>query len=106
MSSRAYRPPRRRSGAAERTKASILGAVRELLGEGAFHDTTLEQVAARAGVSRATLYQHFGSRTGLVDALCETFDATPALQSLRRAVVLEDPYEALDGTIRHVVEFW
>ena len=43
-------------------------AVRELLQEGAFHESTVEQVAARAGVSRATVYQQFGSRVGLVDA--------------------------------------
>src|SRR4051812_32756984 len=106
MSTRAYRAPRRPSGASVKTKAAILAAVRDLLAEGAFHETTLEDVATRAGVSRATLYQHFGSRTGLVDALCETFDATPALLRLRSDVLLDDPGEALDATIADVVEFW
>lgn len=49
-------------------------AVRELLREGAFHESTVEQVAARAGVSRATVYQQFGSRLGLVDAICDSLD--------------------------------
>lgn len=31
----------------------------------------LEQVAARAGVSRATLYHHYGGRDALLDALTE-----------------------------------
>jgi len=65
------------------TRDRIVGAVRELLEQGAFHETTVEEVAARAGVSRATLYQHFGTRLGLVDAMCETFDANPALVALR-----------------------
>jgi AcrR family transcriptional regulator len=33
--------------------------------------TTLEQVATRAGVSRATLYHHFANRDALLDALTE-----------------------------------
>jgi AcrR family transcriptional regulator len=32
---------------------------------------TLEQIARAAGVSRATLYAHFGDRDGLLDALTE-----------------------------------
>ena len=63
----------------EKRKPYVVSArVRGLLDEGAFHQATVEQIARRAGVSRATLYQHFGTRLGLVDALCETFDATPA----------------------------
>ena len=54
----------------------ITVAVRELLSEGSFHESTVEEVAARAGVSRATVYQHFRSRLDLVDAICDTFDAT------------------------------
>jgi AcrR family transcriptional regulator len=49
-------------------------AVRELLQEGVFHESTVEQVAVRAGVSRATVYQQFGSRVGLVDAICDSLD--------------------------------
>jgi AcrR family transcriptional regulator len=88
---------RRRS--ARPTRDRIVGAVRELLEQGAFHETTVEQVAARAGVSRATLYQHFGTRLGLVDAMCETFDANPALVALRD----EDD---VDRWLERVVDFW
>ncbi|HEX3453973.1 MAG TPA: helix-turn-helix domain-containing protein [Gaiellaceae bacterium] len=83
-----------------------MGAVRELLGEGTFHESTVEDVAKRAGVARATLYQHFGSRLGLVDALCETFDENPALITIRKAVALDDPEAALDQTIANCVRFW
>lgn len=76
-----------------------MGAVRGLLEEGTFHETTVEDVAARAGVSRATLYQHFGTRLGLVDAICDTFDANPALIALRQT-------EDVDRFVEQVVEFW
>ena len=81
-------------------------AVRELLREARFHESTVEQVAERAGVSRATVYQHFRSRIDLVDAICETFDANPALIELRRTVRLPDPRAALLGTIALAMRFW
>jgi AcrR family transcriptional regulator len=92
----AARSGTRRSDA---TRARIVAAVRELLAEGTFHASTVEAVAVRAGVSRATLYQHFGSRVGLVDAMCEAFDANPALVALRAVT-------DVDEFIARVVDFW
>jgi len=74
-------------------------AVRELLAEGTFHEASVEQVADRAGVSRATLYQHFRSRVDLVDAICDTFAANPALSKLREAVEIDDLDAALAETV-------
>ena len=66
----------------------------------------MEEVAERAAVSRATLYQHFGSRLDLIDAICETFAENPALRELRELVVDPDPYVALDRTIANSIRFW
>jgi AcrR family transcriptional regulator len=105
MSSRPYRA-RGRTARSDRTRERITTAVRELLSEGRFHEATVEQVAERAGVARATLYQHFRSRIELVDAICETFDANPALLEIRRIVELPDVGQALDRTITNCVRFW
>jgi AcrR family transcriptional regulator len=94
MYSSRYRPK-----TSQPTRDRIIESVRELLSEGAFHESTVEEVAARAGVSRATLYQHFGSRLGLVDAMCEAFDANPALVALRST-------ESVDAFVARVVDFW
>src|SRR5205807_7090105 len=102
---RAYRA-RRRSTRSEETRRRIMAAVRELLAEGAFHESTVEQVAERAGIARATLYQHFRSRLDLVDAICDTFDENPALLAVRRSVELPDPEAALAETIANCVRFW
>ena len=83
-----------------------MGAVRELLAEGTFHEAPVEDVAERAGVSRATLYQHFRSRVDLVDAICDTFAANPALRALRDAVELADVDQALAETITLATAFW
>lgn len=105
QATRSYRSRSRATGA-QRTRENIVTAVRELLREGRFHESTVEQVAERAGVSRATVYQHFRSRIDLVDAICETFDANPALIELRRTVMLPDPRAALFQTIALAMQFW
>jgi AcrR family transcriptional regulator len=90
---------RGRNKRSQHTRERIMGAVRELLEEGSFHESTVEQVADRAGVSRATLYQHFRSRLDLVDAICDSFAANPALIAIRAA-------EDLDELIASTVRFW
>jgi AcrR family transcriptional regulator len=105
MSAGPYRA-RGRSDRSRRTRDRIKQAVHELLAEGSFHAAAVEEVAARAGVSRATLYQHFRSRIELVDAICETFDENPALLRLRETVELADADEALAETLALTVRFW
>src|SRR4051794_16437720 len=105
MSAHAYRTTRK-PGRSEATRERIKGAVHELLADGTFHTSTVGHVADRAGISRATLYQHFRSRLELVDAICETFDANPALLELRQTVELPDAEAALDKTIANSIRFW
>lgn len=93
---RAYRP-RRRSARAGETRRRIVAAARELLEEGAFHEARVEEVAVRAGVSRATLYGHFHSRLDLVDALCDTFADNPALRERAEAAGVD---EAITASVR------
>jgi AcrR family transcriptional regulator len=100
---RAYRS---RPRPATDTRGQIVAAVGELLEEGTFHESTVEEVAERAGVARATLYQHFGSRLGLVDAICETVGQTEELRAVKAAAELEDPADAVRGVIAGSVRFW
>jgi|SRR5215467_9539502 len=79
--------PRKRQ--APESRGRVMEAVRELLQEGAFHESTVEQVAARAGVSRATVYQQFGSRVGLVDAICDSLDLSAVEASPDVATLLK-----------------
>lgn len=107
MPARTYRARGRgRTAKGDETRRKIKAAVAELMTEGTFHDSTVEQVADRAGISRATLYQHFRSRLELVDAICERFDENPALLAIRAAVELPDADAALAETIAHAVRFW
>ena len=49
----------------------ILDVAEEMLAEKGYHDTSMDEIAARAGVAKGTLYQHFPSKEDLVFALFE-----------------------------------
>lgn len=70
------------------TRGAILEATAKLLGErGA--GVALEEIAERAGVSRQTLYLHFGSKTGLMIATAQHIDDQGTLGRL-----VQDVFEA------------
>jgi AcrR family transcriptional regulator len=56
--------------AAQRREA-ILAAALEVFAERGFHEASLEDVAARGGISKALIYEHFPSKRELERALLE-----------------------------------
>jgi AcrR family transcriptional regulator len=52
-----------------RTRAKLVRAATELFYEGGVPTTGVNDVSARAGVGKQTLYQHFGSKDGLLEAV-------------------------------------
>jgi AcrR family transcriptional regulator len=70
MKPRYYRLGRRQA-AADRTRAVILSTARELLTTGNDPSISVGAVARRAGVSRLTIYNRFGSRAGLLQAVLD-----------------------------------
>ncbi|MER6141412.1 TetR/AcrR family transcriptional regulator [Streptomyces sparsogenes] len=66
-------PPRRRPGGrTARVRQQVLDAVLAELGEAGYDGLTMEAVAARAGVHRATVYRRWGDVGGL---LADVLDA-------------------------------
>ncbi len=53
------------------TPQKILAAATELFLRDGYGNTNLEQVAAAAGVTKPTLYNHFGSKQGLLRAVTQ-----------------------------------
>lgn len=51
------------------TRDQILEAARALFVEQGFETTSIEQVAVRAGVAKASIFAHFGDKTNLLAAL-------------------------------------
>jgi AcrR family transcriptional regulator len=57
----------RRQASVDRTARSIVAAARELVAAGSV--ASVGEIARRAGVSRITVYNRFGSRAGVLNAL-------------------------------------
>lgn len=73
---------RPRSEAANR---AAIDATVDLLVEGGIEAVSMEEVAARSGVAKSTLYRHFGGREELIAAaarVCQAEFATPDTGSL------------------------
>jgi AcrR family transcriptional regulator len=64
--------PRKRLSAEARREA-ILAAALDAFAAGGYHETSLEDVAARAGISKALIYEHFASKRDLFRALLDTY---------------------------------
>jgi AcrR family transcriptional regulator len=94
---------RRRAETAAETKGRIIRAVLELHVE-RFHDQiTLEDIAARAGVTVQTVLRHFGSRDGLVSAAADA--ATNDVLTQRSAAPVGDVDGAVENLLDHY-EAW
>jgi AcrR family transcriptional regulator len=97
---------RRRAEQAAATRASIIAAAHALLDNLEAPQLTLDEVARAAGVSRATVYNQFGSRRALLAAVFEDLGRIIQYDRVQNAQVLEDPLEAVQATIREACHCW
>ena len=90
--------PKRRRADAERSVSAILDAALEALASDP--DSSMSEIARRAGVVRATIYVHFPTRTDLLDAVME--HATAHVAEAMRGAEPErgEPVEALERVLR------
>jgi AcrR family transcriptional regulator len=103
---RGYRSAKRDS-AADKTRARIiLAANRQLRSAKGLQSLSLESVAAQAGVTRLTVYNQFGSRRGLLEALFDDVAFRGGLYRLPEALAEKDPRDALRGLVAIFCEFW
>src|SRR5207244_3180388 len=72
-------------------------------GVGAF---TIDAVAKRAGVAPMTVYHHFGSKDGLLQAMFDELSIRGGMHEVPRILANTDPLAALDGYISAFGQFW
>ncbi|MFI6848718.1 TetR/AcrR family transcriptional regulator [Kitasatospora sp. NPDC050467] len=103
MSPRSYRMGQRQADVDE-TRARIVAAARgQLTGAGTL---SLDAVAKRADVARATVYYQFGSKTGLLEAVCDALAAEGGMARLAEAFALPEPWPAVDRFVEVMGGFW
>jgi AcrR family transcriptional regulator len=81
----------RRKEASEETRGRIVAAARELFRERGFDATSAEQIAARAGVAKGTVFLHGGSKERL---LLLAYEAD-VLETATAALAAIDPAQPL-----------
>ncbi|RFU40688.1 TetR/AcrR family transcriptional regulator [Actinomadura logoneensis] len=104
MSPRPYRSDRR-TAAAEETRRRVLAAAREHLSGPAATRVSVDAVAKAADVSRQTVYNAFGSKSGLLEALFDSL-AEHAGLALDDAFAADGADEALADFCAAFCRFW
>jgi AcrR family transcriptional regulator len=79
--------------AAADRRVAILDAARSAFADRGFHQTSLDAVAERAGISKALLYEHFASKRELFGAMLE-MHVEELVQRINHAVATAEPGEA------------
>jgi AcrR family transcriptional regulator len=96
-----------RQAATEQTRVRILAAARDILmSSDGYARFSIEAVARQADVARMTVYHQFGSKIGLLEALCDTLAASGGMEHLATAFRQHDPLEALHQFLLVFGHFW
>jgi AcrR family transcriptional regulator len=103
MAKRPYQQ-RLRAQAAEENRRRILDALYERLREAPAEPITVDEIARRARVARSTIYQVFGSRSGLFDAVTDQLLRGAGLDQIVDALRHPDARESLRGALAGGVE--
>lgn len=105
MSPRPYRLGRREASV-EDTRERVIESAREVFSEGGFYRASLDDVAKRAGVARATVYYQFKSKFGLLEAAIDGTLSESPRKRLLAALERPDPVDAMRHYVRETCKFW
>jgi TetR/AcrR family transcriptional repressor of mexJK operon len=92
-----------RNGLSDRKRAAILKGAKAVFLKHGFGDASMDEVAAAAGVSKMTVYRHFGSKedlfAGVITELCQRIVAEDLEEIFSR-----EPREALRAFARKMTD--
>ncbi|MEX2207805.1 MAG: TetR/AcrR family transcriptional regulator [Myxococcota bacterium] len=95
-------------------RAAMLDAAERLFAARGLHDVTMTEVAEAAGVARATVFNHFGSKHALIDAITaqvlagyvELLDAALADRKSPTPALVRSLFEAMGRGIEENERFY
>lgn len=106
MTKRNYVSPVRASAAAETRERIIAAGAKLLRKDASIANFSLDVVAKAAGVTRLTVYNQFGSRRGLLEAVFDHIAREGGLFELTDVMTMADPRAALDRVVAIFCTFW
>jgi AcrR family transcriptional regulator len=106
MPKRNYVSSVRASAAAETRERIVAAGARLLRKDASIANFSLDVVAKAAGVTRLTVYNQFGSRRGLLEAVFDDIAREGGLFDLAEIMTMTDPRAALDRIVAIFCTFW
>lgn len=106
MSKRPYVSVARAEAATEKRERVIRAAARFLREADSITAFSLDAVAKAADVTRLTVYNQFGSRRGLLEAVFDDIARRGQLVRLNDAMAEADPWKGLNMLIEVFCDFW
>ena len=81
-------------------RAEILDAAQRCFARDGFHQASMQNICAEAGMSAGNLYRYFPSKEAIIACICER-DLADAAESLTAVSNAPDFFEGLAGLARH-----
>lgn len=85
---------RRTRSEMEETRATLLVTARQFFGQHGYAATSMDDLTAKAGLTRGALYHHFGDKRGLLAAVVEQIDAE---MDVRLQAISDSSEDAWEG---------
>jgi AcrR family transcriptional regulator len=95
-----------RAQAAAESRTRVLDAARAVLSDPTGEAWSMETVAAAAGVTRMTVYNQFGSRTAVIEAVLDQVVDRDRMDRLVDGTSALDPADALHAALVTTCRFW
>ena len=86
---------KRRSEMMEETRAKLIKSAREAFAEKGYAAASMDELTARAGLTRGALYHNFGDKRGLLQAVVSQMDAEMAARAAAAGERAGNGWEAL-----------
>jgi AcrR family transcriptional regulator len=96
----------KRKEASDEARRRCIEAANALLADSNMPDLKMEDVANRAGITRQTIYNLFGSKTELIEAVFDDLARTGGMEGMAAAMQQRDPEARLSAVVMTFVRFW
>lgn len=90
----------------ERKRKNILAAARARLESNGFLGLTLDGLARESGVTRQTIHNLFGTKSGLIEALFDQLALDGGMRRMREVMQVTDAEALLPAFVKVFTDFW
>jgi len=90
----------------DHTRAAILKAARAQLESNGFLHLTMDSLARESGVTRQTVHNLFGTKTGVLEALFDQLALGGGMERMRVVMQQADTESTLAGLVEVFSDFW